>query len=105
EARRRVLQHERDRQRRVPRGRRDRGAPAGAPMRIVAAGAGASGAISAVRFLKACLELGVTTELVVSDYGNRLLIEELGLNLKAETVESWLARTERRAPPKGSNTR
>ena len=38
---------------------------------------GASGALYAVRFLKACLESGVAVELVVSDYGQRLLIELL----------------------------
>jgi flavin prenyltransferase len=74
-------------------------------MRIVAAVTGASGALYAVRFLKACLELGVTTELIVSDYGNRLLIEELGLNLKTETVETWLARAYGESPRKGSITR
>ena len=62
-------------------------------MRIVTAVTGASGAIYAARFLKACLELDVRVELVVSDYGHRLLIEECGLNLKTETVEAWLDRT------------
>jgi 4-hydroxy-3-polyprenylbenzoate decarboxylase len=61
-------------------------------VRIVVAVTGASGAIYAVRLLKACLELGVRVELVVSDYGHRLLIEECGLNLKTETIEAWLDR-------------
>lgn len=61
--------------------------------RIVAAVTGASGALYAVRFFKACLELGLRLELVVSDYGQRILIEECGLNLKVETVEAWLDRT------------
>ena len=75
-------------------------------MRIVAAVTGASGAIYAVRFLKACLELGVRVELVVSDYGHRLLIEECGLNLKAETIEAWLDRTYGPGRPRtGSITR
>lgn len=73
--------------------------------RIVVAITGASGALYAVRFLKACLELGVTTELIVSDYGNRLLIEELELNLKAETVESWLTRKYGESQRPGSITR
>ena len=54
---------------------------------------GASGAIYAVRLLKACLELGLHIELVASDYGKRLLIEECGLNLKSESVHEWLDRT------------
>jgi 4-hydroxy-3-polyprenylbenzoate decarboxylase len=61
--------------------------------RLVVAVTGASGALYAVRFLKACLELGVRIDLVVSHYGQRLLIEECNLNLKTESVESWLERT------------
>jgi 4-hydroxy-3-polyprenylbenzoate decarboxylase len=61
--------------------------------RIVTAVTGASGAIYAVRFLKACLEAGVDVDLVVTEYGNRLLIEELDLNLKTEAIENWLDRT------------
>jgi len=59
---------------------------------LVVAVTGASGAIYAVRLLKACLELGVHVDLVVSDYGKRLLIDECDLNLKAESVEAWLDR-------------
>ncbi|MDX1387814.1 MAG: UbiX family flavin prenyltransferase [Acidobacteriota bacterium] len=61
--------------------------------RLVVAVTGASGAIYAVRFMKACLELGFEIDLTVSDYGHRLLIEECDLNLKTETVETWLDRT------------
>jgi len=61
--------------------------------RIVVAVTGASGAIYAVRLLKSCLESGHLVELVCSDYGKRLLIEECGLNLKTETVEAWLDRS------------
>jgi len=61
--------------------------------RIVVAVTGASGALYAVRFLKAGLDAGLRIELVVSDYGRRLLIEECGLNLKTESVEGWLERT------------
>ncbi len=64
-----------------------------APPRLVVAVTGASGAIYAVRLLKSCLEAGVSVDLVVSDYGHRLLIEECGLNLKVETVPAWLDRT------------
>jgi 4-hydroxy-3-polyprenylbenzoate decarboxylase len=59
-------------------------------MRIVVGVTGASGAIYAVRFVKACVELGIDVELVPSDYGKRLLIEEMGLNLKTTSFESWL---------------
>jgi 4-hydroxy-3-polyprenylbenzoate decarboxylase len=61
--------------------------------RLVVAVTGASGAIYAVRFLKACLDLGYEVDLTVSDYGHRLLIEECDLNLKTESVEAWLDRS------------
>lgn len=60
--------------------------------RIVVAVTGASGALYAVRFVRAGLELGLTMELVVSDYGHRLLIEECELNLKTLAIEEWLSR-------------
>lgn len=60
--------------------------------RLVVAVTGASGAIYAVRFLKACLERPCDVDLVVSDYGHRLLIEECGLNLKTGTLHEWLER-------------
>ncbi len=62
------------------------------PRRLVVAVTGASGALYALRLLKATLELGIDVDLIVSDYGNRLLIEECELNLKTESVEAWLAR-------------
>lgn len=58
--------------------------------RVVVAVTGASGALYAVRLLKACLELGLDVELVASGYGKRLLIEECDLNLKTTTVTAWL---------------
>jgi 4-hydroxy-3-polyprenylbenzoate decarboxylase len=61
--------------------------------RIVVAVTGASGALYAVRLMKACLEAGHRVELICSDYGKRLLIEECGLNLKAETIEAFLDRS------------
>ena len=51
---------------------------------------GASGALYAVRLLKAGLELGLELHLVASDYGKRLLIEECGLNLKTTSIPAWL---------------
>lgn len=73
--------------------------------RIVTAVTGASGALYAVRFLKACLDLGLRVELVVSDYGHRLLIEECALNLKTESVAAWLDRMYGPAKRPGSITR
>ena len=61
--------------------------------RLIVAVTGASGAIYAARLVKAALEAGVRIELVASDFGHRLLIEELGLNLKQESFEAWIDRT------------
>ena len=60
--------------------------------RLVVAVTGASGAIYAVRTLKACLERGLRVELIASEYGKRLLIEECELNLKSDSVGDWLDR-------------
>ena len=57
---------------------------------LILAVTGASGALYAVRFLKATLELGLRVELVVSAYGHRLLLEECELNLKTTAIEEWL---------------
>jgi 4-hydroxy-3-polyprenylbenzoate decarboxylase len=61
-----------------------------APKVLVVGVTGASGALYAVRLLKAGLDAGLQLHLVASDYGKRLLIEECGLNLKTQSVESWL---------------
>ena len=58
--------------------------------RIVVAVTGASGALYAVRLIKAGLEMGLELHLVVSDYGKRLMIEECDLNLKTASISSWL---------------
>jgi len=58
--------------------------------RIIVGITGASGGLYAVRLLKAALEAAVDVELVVSDYGRRLLIEECELNLKSNDLRSWL---------------
>jgi 4-hydroxy-3-polyprenylbenzoate decarboxylase len=60
--------------------------------RLVVGVTGASGGLYAVRFIKAALEAGVDVELIVSDYGKRLLIEECDLNLKATGLGEWLDR-------------
>jgi 4-hydroxy-3-polyprenylbenzoate decarboxylase len=68
---------------------------------LVVAVTGASGAIYAVRLLKACLELGIDIDLVVSDYGKRLLIEECDLNLRSESFADWLAQRSPESEIKG----
>ena len=72
--------------------------------RLIVAITGASGALYAVRLLKACLELGLGIDLVVSDYGKRLLIEECDLNLKSESVVSWLDKAYGRSDRPGTLT-
>lgn len=72
--------------------------------RLIVAVTGASGAIYAARLVKAALEAGVKVELVASDFGHRLLIEELGLNLKQESFEAWIDRTWGPSPRPGSLT-
>ena len=53
---------------------------------------GASGAIYATRTLAALLSRGMSVELVVSDYGRRLLRDELGEEAVAERLMPYLAR-------------
>ena len=52
---------------------------------------GASGAIYATRTLAALLSQGVHVELVVSDYGRRLLHDELGPEAKVDHLMPYLA--------------
>jgi 4-hydroxy-3-polyprenylbenzoate decarboxylase len=51
---------------------------------------GASGAIYATRTLAAILERGVHVELIVSDYGRRLLRDELGDDALVERLQPFL---------------
>src|SRR5688572_28989059 len=51
---------------------------------------GASGAIYAVRTIAALLESGCHLELVFSDYGKRLLMDELGADAKVERLPELL---------------
>jgi 4-hydroxy-3-polyprenylbenzoate decarboxylase len=53
---------------------------------------GASGAIYAVRTIAALLEAGCHLEIVFSDYGRRLLADELGPDAKVDRLIEWLAR-------------
>jgi 4-hydroxy-3-polyprenylbenzoate decarboxylase len=52
---------------------------------------GASGAIYAVRTIAALLDAGCHLEIVFSDYGRRLLIDELGPDAKVDRLVEWLA--------------
>ena len=54
---------------------------------------GASGAQYAVRTVAALLERGYRIELVVSDFGRRLLLEELGRDAAADRLMPYLSRT------------
>ncbi len=65
---------------------------AGEPHRSVAlAVTGASGALYAVRTLAELLSRGVHVELVVSDYGRRLLRDELGEGASVDRLMEYLA--------------
>jgi 4-hydroxy-3-polyprenylbenzoate decarboxylase len=59
--------------------------------RIAVGVTGASGAIYAVRTIAALLEAGCDLEIVFSDYGKRLLLDELGPDAKADRLAEILA--------------
>jgi 4-hydroxy-3-polyprenylbenzoate decarboxylase len=59
--------------------------------RIAIGVTGASGAIYAVRTLAALCEAGCDLEVVFSDYGRRLLMDELGQDAKVEKLTELLA--------------
>ena len=59
--------------------------------RIAVGVTGASGAIYAVRTIAALLEAGCTLELVFSDYGKRLLLDELGPEARVERLAELLS--------------
>jgi len=62
-----------------------------APRQAIAIGVtGASGAVYAVRTVAALLERGVQVELIVSDYGRRLLRDELGDQASVERLRDFL---------------
>ena len=63
---------------------------------IAIAVTGASGAVYATRTLAALLERGVHVEVIVSDYGRRLLRDELGEHASIERLVPFL--TERYGP-------
>ena len=60
-------------------------------MRTIAVGVtGASGAIYAVRTIGALLEAGCQLEIVFSEYGRRLMIDELGAEAKVDRLADLL---------------
>src|SRR5436190_4021206 len=67
--------------------------PADAKPSIALAVTGASGAMYATRTLAALLERGVHVELIVSDYGRRLLRDELGEQASIENLVPFLTAT------------
>jgi 4-hydroxy-3-polyprenylbenzoate decarboxylase len=58
--------------------------------RIAVGVTGASGAIYAVRTIAALLEAGCDLEIVFSDYGKRLLLDELGPEARVERLRELL---------------
>lgn len=67
------------------------GSDAAGQRRIAVGVTGASGAIYAARTIAALLEQGCHLELVFSDYGKRLLLDELGPDAKVERLADLLA--------------
>jgi 4-hydroxy-3-polyprenylbenzoate decarboxylase len=61
-----------------------------ATRRLAVAVTGASGTIYAVRTIAALLELGCELEVVFSDYGRRLMLEELGPAAKVDRLTDLL---------------
>jgi flavin prenyltransferase len=69
----------------------DPGRADAAPRAVAVGITGASGALYAVRTVAALLERRVHVELVVSDYGRRLLRDELGDEASIENLRPFLA--------------
>ena len=64
---------------------------ADARRRIAVGVTGASGAVYAVRTIAALLEAGCDLEIVFSDYGRRLLMDELGPDARVERLQELMA--------------
>lgn len=62
----------------------------GTPRAIAVGVTGASGAIYAVRTIAALLELGCRVETIFSEYGKRLLVDELGTEARADRLPDLL---------------
>ena len=72
--------------------------------RIAIAVTGASGAIYATRTMAALMEQGCHLELVISDYGRRLLRDELGESAAVDKLADHLAATYGEGVRKGTYT-
>ena len=77
---------------------------------IAVAITGASGAVYATRTMAALLERGCHVELIVSDYGRRLLRDELGERAAVDRLSDYLAAaygegSAARAPSRSTATR
>lgn len=64
----------------------DGGAPGASARRVAIGITGASGALYAVRTIGALLELGCHLEIVASDYGRRVLTDELGADARVDRL-------------------
>ena len=63
------------------------------PRRIVLAVTGASGAIYAMRTLSALLQHAQHVDLVITEYGRRLLVDELGQEARVDRLQAYLEET------------
>jgi 4-hydroxy-3-polyprenylbenzoate decarboxylase len=63
------------------------------PRRIALAVTGASGALYAMRTLSALLQHGQHVDLIVTEFGRRLLIDELGPAARVERLQAYLEET------------
>ena len=80
------------------------GGPGGTKRTFAVAVTGASGAIYAMRTMAALLERRFHLEVVVSDYGRRLLHDELGERASVTRLREYLVETYGDAASKGSFT-
>jgi 4-hydroxy-3-polyprenylbenzoate decarboxylase len=62
-----------------------------AARRFVIGITGASGALYAARTMAALLERGCELDVIASDYGRRLLVEELGADARVDRLQDFLA--------------
>src|SRR5687768_787064 len=63
------------------------------PRRVVLAVTGASGAIYAMRTLSALLQHGQHVDLVITEFGRRLLADELGPAARVDRLQAYLEET------------
>jgi 4-hydroxy-3-polyprenylbenzoate decarboxylase len=82
----------------------DRALEGGRARTFAVAITGASGAIYAMRTLAALLERGCHLELVISEYGRRLLHDELGEGASVNRLREYLVETYGEPASKGSFT-